>query len=36
MHLFVGSMASWEPMPISGAVHEEMSAFAELLKAPRS
>lgn len=32
MHLFVGSKASWEPLPVSGALHEEMPGFAELLK----
>ena len=36
LHLFVGSMASWEPMPNSGTLHEEMPAFADLLKALRS
>ena len=36
MHLFVGSKASWEPAPVSGALHEEVPAFAELLKVLRS
>jgi len=36
MHLFVGSKASWEPAPVSGTLHEEMPAFAELLKVLRS
>lgn len=32
MHLFIGSKASWEPMPASGTLHEDMPAFAEILK----
>lgn len=32
MHLFIGSKASWEPLPASGALHEEMPGFAEVLK----
>jgi len=32
MHLFIGSKASWEPTPVSGVLHEEMPAFAEILK----
>jgi len=32
MHLFIGSKASWEPIPASGTLHEEMPAFADVLK----
>ena len=35
MQLFVGSKASWEPTPVTGTVHEETPAFAELLKGLR-
>jgi len=35
MHLFVGSKASWEPTPTTGTLHEEMPAFAELMKGLR-
>ncbi|MDX1375259.1 MAG: GFA family protein [Burkholderiales bacterium] len=35
-HLFVGSKAAWEPAPLSGTLHEEMPAFAELIKALRA
>ncbi len=31
MHLFVGSKASWEPMPATGVIHESMPAFAEVV-----
>ncbi len=30
-HLFVGSKASWEPLPTTGVVYESMPAFAEVL-----
>lgn len=32
MHLFVGSKASWEPMPASGTLHEEMPDLGDLLE----
>ena len=32
VHLFIGSKVSWEPMPLSGVLHEEMPALAEILK----
>jgi hypothetical protein len=36
MHLFVGSKASWEPMPVAGTLHEEVPAFSEVLKGLRA
>ena len=35
MHLFIGSKASWEARPVSGALHEEVPAFSEVLKGLR-
>jgi hypothetical protein len=32
MHLYIGSKASWEPLPASGTLHEETPSFAQLLK----
>jgi hypothetical protein len=31
MHLFVGSKAAWEPAPTTGAVHETMPGFRDVL-----
>src|SRR5262249_57072729 len=36
VHLFVGSRASWEPMPVTGELHDEAPAFSEILRALRS
>ncbi len=36
LHLYVGSKASWEPVPVSGTLHDEMPGFAQLLKALKS
>ncbi len=30
VHLFVGSKASWEPIPTTGVIYEAMPAFAEV------
>ena len=36
VHLYIGSKASWEPVPVSGALHEETPGFAQLLNALKS